>query len=44
MKKIAMEQPQRVVFRDSSFRDDAARINVEELFKLLSPGTEIQVL
>lgn len=44
IKKIAEDQPLRVVFRDSSFRDDSARINVEELFKLLSPGTEIQVL
>lgn len=44
IKKIAADQPLRVVFRDSSFRDDSARINVEELFKLLSPSTEIQVL
>jgi len=44
VKKIAAERPRRVVFRDSSFRDDASRINVEELFKMLSPGTEIQVL
>lgn len=44
IKKIAAEQPLRVVFRDSSFEDDSARINVEELFKMLSPGTEIQVL
>lgn len=44
IKQIAAEQPLRVVFRDSSFEDDAARINVEELFKMLSPGTEIQVL
>ncbi|MFY0542961.1 site-specific DNA-methyltransferase [Brevibacillus sp. H7] len=44
MKQIAAEQPLRVVFRDSSFEDDSARINVEELFKMLSPGTEIQVL
>lgn len=42
--KIAEEKPLRVVFRDSSFQDDAARINVEELFKMLSPATEIQVL
>lgn len=42
--KIAEDRPLRVVFRDSSFRDDSARINVEELFKLLSPSTEIQVL
>jgi adenine-specific DNA-methyltransferase len=44
IKHIAAEQPRRVVFRDSSFADDSARINVEEWFKLLSPGTEIQVL
>lgn len=44
IKQIAAEQPLRVVFRDSSFVDDSARINVEELFKMLSPGTEIQVL
>lgn len=44
MKQIAAEHPLRVVFRDSSFEDDSARINVEELFKILSPGTEIQVL
>ncbi|WP_425341305.1 site-specific DNA-methyltransferase [Brevibacillus borstelensis] len=44
IKKIAADQPRRVVFRDSSFPDDSARINVEELFKLLSPSTEVQVL
>ncbi|MFX0561138.1 site-specific DNA-methyltransferase [Tepidibacillus infernus] len=44
MKQIAAEHPLRVVYRDSSFEDDSARINVEELFKMLSPGTEIQVL
>ncbi|QSF42840.1 site-specific DNA-methyltransferase [Paenibacillus tianjinensis] len=44
IKKVAEDQPLRVVFRDSSFRDDSARINVEELFKLLSPSTDIQVL
>ena len=44
MKQIAGEQPLRAVFRDRSFQDDAARINVDELFKLHSPSTEIQVL
>ncbi|WP_019004927.1 site-specific DNA-methyltransferase [Cohnella laeviribosi] len=44
IKQIAAEKPLRVVFRDSSFENDSARINVEELFKMLSPGTEIQVL
>lgn len=44
VREIAKEKPLRVVFRDSSFVDDAARINVEELFKMLSPTTEIKVI
>ncbi|HHW45117.1 MAG TPA: site-specific DNA-methyltransferase [Desulfotomaculum sp.] len=44
VREIAKEKPLRVVFRDSSFADDAARINVEELFKMLSPTTEIKVI
>jgi adenine-specific DNA-methyltransferase len=44
MTEIAREQPLRVVFRDSSFADDAARINVEEIFKMFSQGTEIRVI
>lgn len=44
IKEIAKEKPLRVVFRDSSFKNDAARINVEELFKMLSPSTEIKVI
>ncbi|BCV20944.1 site-specific DNA-methyltransferase [Moorella sp. Hama-1] len=44
VREIAKEKPLRVVFRDNSFADDAARINVEELFKMLSPTTEIKVI
>lgn len=44
VRQIAAEKPLRVVFRDSSFASDAARINVEEIFKALSPATEIKVL
>lgn len=44
VREIAKAKPLRVVFRDSSFADDAARINVEELFKMLSPTTEIKVI
>ena len=44
IKEIAKEKPLRVVFRDNSFNNDADRINVEELFKMLSPGTEIKVI
>ncbi|WP_045211888.1 site-specific DNA-methyltransferase [Desulfonatronovibrio magnus] len=41
---IAEHKPLRVVFQDKSFQDDAARINVDELFKTLSPGTEVKVI
>ncbi len=44
VREIAREKPLRAVFRDSSFAGDAARINVEELFKMLSPTTEIKVI
>jgi len=44
IRQIAKDQPLRVVFRDSSFADDSARINVEELFKMLSPITDVRVL
>jgi len=41
---IAKEQPLWAVFRGSSFMDDSARINMEELFKMISPNTKIRVL
>lgn len=44
IKKIADRKPTRVVFRDSSFASSAARINVEEIFKLKSPNTKVKVL
>lgn len=44
VREIAKRKPLRVVFRDSSFESSAARINVEEFFKLLSPNTTVQVL
>ena len=44
IREIARERPRRAVIRDGSFADDAARINVDELFRLLSPGTDIRVL
>jgi adenine-specific DNA-methyltransferase len=33
-----------VVFRDAGFANDSVKINVEQLFKALSPTTEIRVL
>lgn len=45
LQRIAQEdKPLRFVCRDASFADDSARINVEEIFKLFSPTTDIQVL
>lgn len=44
VRAIAERQPLRAVFRDSSFADSPARINVEEIFRLLSPDTNLRVL
>ena len=41
---IAKRQPERVVFRDSSFGSSAAKINVFELFKLYAPGKSVKVI
>jgi adenine-specific DNA-methyltransferase len=41
---IAARKPLRAVFRDDGFGDDSTRINVEQIFKLLSPGTEVRSL
>jgi len=34
----------RAVFRDSSYGNDSVKINVEQIFKLLSPSTELKTL
>lgn len=44
VKAIAAHQPLRVVFRDAGFKDAAAKINVEQIFKLLSPGTDVKCI
>lgn len=44
IRTIAGRQPERAVFRDSSFADSPAKINVTEIFKLLSPDTDVRVL
>jgi len=43
-KEMAKEQPLRMVFKDSSFKDDTAKTNVKQLLKQLSPDTEMRVL
>lgn len=44
IKEIARCQPLRAVFRDSSFADSPAKINVGEIFKMLAPDTRVKVL
>ncbi len=44
VKELATHKPLRAVFRDAGFADSAAKINVEQIFKLLSPATEVKCL
>ncbi len=42
--EISRSKPLKVVFKDSSFKYDNDKINLEERFKKLSPETEISIL
>lgn len=44
IKEIAKKKPLRAVFRDSSFVNSPSKVNVEAIFKLMSPDTEIKVI
>lgn len=44
VKAIAKRQPLRAVFRDSSFANSPAKINVTEIFKLFAPDTRVKVI
>ena len=44
VKELAKRKPLRAVFRDSSFDSDSTKINVAQIFKLLSPETEVKSL
>ena len=44
MKEIAKRQPLRAVFRDSSFANSPAKINVSEIFKAVAPDTSVKVI
>jgi hypothetical protein len=44
IKTIAKRKPLRAVFRDSSFANSPAKINVTEIFKLLAPDTRVKVI
>lgn len=44
VKELAKRKPLRVVFHDAGFASDDVKINVEQIFKLRSPETEIKTI
>jgi len=44
VKELAKVKPLRIVFRDAGFKDSSVKINVEQIFKLLSPATEVKCI
>ncbi|MBW1940879.1 MAG: type III restriction endonuclease subunit M [Deltaproteobacteria bacterium] len=44
VKELARREPLRVVFRDAGFKDDSVKINVEQIFKLMSPHTDVKTI
>lgn len=44
VREIARREPLRVVFRDAGFNDDSVKINVEQIFKAISPHTEVKTI
>ncbi|MDN5698815.1 MAG: site-specific DNA-methyltransferase [Kocuria sp.] len=42
--EVARRQPLRAVFLDSGFATDAARINAEQVFREVSPATEVRTI
>ncbi len=44
VKSLAKREPLRAVFRDSGFANDSVKINAEQIFKLISPATEIKTI
>lgn len=44
VRAIAERGPLRAVFRDDAFESDAARINAEQVFREVSPATEVRTI
>jgi adenine-specific DNA-methyltransferase len=44
VKELAGHEPLRVVFRDTGFASDAVKINVDQIFRQLSPTTEVRAI
>lgn len=44
VRELAGRGPLRVVFRDTGFASDAVKVNVEQVFRQLSPGTDVKAI
>ena len=44
VKELAGHAPMRIVFKDTGFADDQTKINVRQIFKALSPDTEVKAI
>ena len=44
VKALAARHPLRAVFRDAGFGSDSVKINIEQIFKLISPTTEVKTI
>jgi adenine-specific DNA-methyltransferase len=44
VKEMAKLKPLRAVFRDAGFKSDDVKTNVEQVFKLLSPSTDVRTI
>ena len=44
VKEIAKLKPLTAVFKDSSFKDSAAKINLSEIFRTISNETRVKVI
>jgi adenine-specific DNA-methyltransferase len=42
VKELAKHKPMRVVFRDNGFESDSVKINVDQIFRQLSPSTDVK--
>ncbi|UUV07034.1 site-specific DNA-methyltransferase [Ruegeria sp. YS9] len=44
VKELAGHAPMRIVFKDTGFADDQTKINVRQIFKAISPETEVKAI
>lgn len=43
-KEIAKREPLRVVFKESSYKQDEDKINIDQVIKQFSPDTEVRAI